>query len=144
MFIQDVELFRGIPSHIIDEIAKLIIQESHKVGDVIFREGDVAEFLYILEDGAIDLIVQEGNDLSFHINTTGTVFGWSSLVDPNRYTSTVQCAKESKMIKIDAARLMRILQRHHVESLTIMKRLAGVISARLVNTYKEIVSGKKR
>jgi hypothetical protein len=39
---------------------------------------------------------------------------------------------------------MRVFQRHHAESLTIMKRLAGVISTRLVNSYKEIVSGGKR
>jgi hypothetical protein len=52
--------------------------------------------------------------------------------------------KESKIIKIDAERLMRVFQRHPSEGLTVMKRLAGVISTRLVNSYKEIVSGGKR
>jgi hypothetical protein len=29
MFIQEVELFKGIPSHIIDEIAELVTQERY-------------------------------------------------------------------------------------------------------------------
>ncbi|HBH88023.1 MAG TPA: hypothetical protein DDY17_10555 [Syntrophaceae bacterium] len=144
MFIQEVELFQGIPSHIIDEIAELITQESRQAGDVIFREGDVADFLYILEDGDINLIIQGEKRLSFPVNMIGAVFGWSSLIDPNRYTATAKCVEESKILKIDAERLMRVFQRHHAESLTIMKRLAGVISTRLVNSYKEIVSGGKR
>jgi len=47
MFIQEVELFKGIPSHIIDEIAELVTQESHPAGHVLFREGDFADYLYL-------------------------------------------------------------------------------------------------
>ncbi|HVO68104.1 MAG TPA: cyclic nucleotide-binding domain-containing protein [Syntrophales bacterium] len=143
MFIREVELFQGIPSHIIDEIAKLVTQESYHIGDVIFREGEVAEFLYILEEGQIDLIITGQRLLSFPMDKTGSVFGWSSLVEPNRYTAMAECVKESKVIKIDAERLMRVFQRHPAEGLTIMRRLAGVIATRLVTSYKEVASKKE-
>ena len=143
MFIQEVELFQRISSHIIDEIAELVTQESHPAGDVVFREGDVADFLYILEEGEINLIIQGEKRLFFPVDKTGSVLGWSSLVEPNRYTATAECVKESKIIKIDAERLMRVFQRHPAEGLTIMKRLAGVIAARLVKSYKEVVAGRK-
>jgi CRP-like cAMP-binding protein len=143
MFIKEVELFQGIPSHIIDEIAELVTQESHHAGDVIFREGEVAEFLYILEEGEINLIIPGEKRLSFPMDKTGSLFGWSSLVEPNRYTATAECVKESKVLKIDAEQLMRVFQRHPAESLTIMKRLAGVIANRLVKSYKEIASKKE-
>jgi len=143
VFIKEVELFRGIPSRIIDQIADLATQENHNAGDVIFREGEVAECLYILEEGEINLIIQGEKRLSFPMDKTGSVFGWSSLVEPNRYTATAECVKESKVLKIDAERLMRVFQRHPAESLTIMKRLAGVIANRLVNSYKEVARKKK-
>jgi CRP-like cAMP-binding protein len=143
MFIQEVELFQGIPSHIIDEIAELITQESHKAGHVLLKEDDFADYLYILEEGEINLTIQGENYLSFSIDKTGSVFGWSSLVDPNRYTATAECIKESKVIKIDADRLMRIFHKHPVEGLTIMRRLAGVIAMRLVKSYQEIIASRK-
>jgi CRP-like cAMP-binding protein len=110
---------------------------------VVFREGDVADFLYILEEGAINLVIRGEKRLFFPVDKTGSVLGWSSLVEPNRYTATAECVKESKIIKIDAERLMRVFQRHPSEGLTVMKRLAGVIAARLIQSYKEAVAGRK-
>jgi CRP-like cAMP-binding protein len=139
MFIQEVELFKGIPSHIIDEIAELVTQESHPAGHVLFREGDFADYLYILEEGDLDLTVKRDKQLSFSVDKTGSVFGWSSLVEPNLYTAKAECVKESRVIKIDADRLMRVFQKHPAEGLTIMKRLAGVIATRLIKSYKEVI-----
>jgi len=132
MFIQEVELFKGIPSHFIDEIAELVTEESHPAGHVLFREGDFADYLYILEEGELDLTVKKEKQLSFPVDKTGFVFGWSSLVEPNLYTAKAECVKESRVIKIDADRLMRVFQKHPAEGLTIMKRLAGVIATRLM------------
>jgi CRP-like cAMP-binding protein len=139
MFIQEVELFKGIPSHIIDEIAELVTQESYPAGHVLFREGDFADYLYILEEGELDLTVKRDKQLSFSVDKTGSVFGWSSLVEPNLYTAKAECVKESRVIKIDADRLMRVFQKHPAEGLTIMKRLAGVIATRLIKSYKEVI-----
>jgi CRP-like cAMP-binding protein len=139
MFIQEVELFKGIPSHIIDEIAELVTQESHPAGHVLFREGDFADYLYILEEGELDLTVKREKQLFFPVDKTGSVFGWSSLVEPNLYTAEAVCVKESRVIKIDADRLMRLFQKHPAEGLTIMRRLAGVIATRLIKSYKEVI-----
>ena len=139
MFIQEVELFKGIPSHIIDEIAEIVTEESYPAGHVLFREGDFADYLYILEEGELDLTIKKGKQLSFPVDKTGSVFGWSSLVEPNLYTAKAECVKESSVIKIDADRLMRVFQKHPAEGLTIMKRLAGVIATRLIKSYKEFI-----
>jgi CRP-like cAMP-binding protein len=143
MFIQEVELFQGIPSHVIGEISELVTQESRPPGYVLFREGDVADFLYTLEEGEINLIIQAQKDFSFPVIKAGSVFGWSSLVEPNRYTATAECVRDSKVLKIDAERLMRVFQRHPAESLIIMKRLAGVIATRLLKSYKEFAASRK-
>jgi CRP-like cAMP-binding protein len=143
MFIQEVELFQGIPTHIIDEIAELITQESYKAGHILFQEGDFADYLYILEEGEINLTFQGEKRLSFPMDKMGAVLGWSSLVEPRMYTAAAECMKDSKIIKIDADRMMRVFQRHPAEGLTIMRRLAGVIAARLVKSYQELIASRK-
>lgn len=143
MFIQEVELFQGIPSHIIDEIAKLVIQEHHRAGHVLFHDDDFADYLYILEEGEIDLTITGDTQLTFPVDAAGSVFGWSSLVEPRRYTAASACVKDSKIIKIDADRLLRVFQMHPTEGLTIMRRLAGVIAMRLLKCYQQMVALKK-
>jgi len=143
MFVREIELFNGIASHIIDEIAELATEETFPLGHVLFRKGDVADYLYILEEGAVNIVIQEQGHISFPVNQLGRVLGWSALVEPNRYTATAECVKDSKVIKIDGGRLMRILEKHPREGMTIMRRLAGVIATRLVKSYQEVSASQR-
>ena len=143
MFFQEVELFHGIPSHIIDEIAELVIQENHKAGQILFKEGDFADYLYILEEGEIKLAIKGDKQLSFSMDKTGSIFGWSALVEPRRYTATADCVKDCKVIKVDADRLMSTFQKHPAEGLAIMRRLAGVIADRLMKSYQGLTAARK-
>jgi CRP/FNR family transcriptional regulator, cyclic AMP receptor protein len=142
MFTREVDLFKGIATHVIDEIAKLAVEEVYPKGKVLFKRDDFADSLYILEDGRVDLVIQGDERFSFPLNQPGYVFGWSALVEPNRYTATAECVEESKAIKLDGDRLMRVFEKHPMEGLTIMKRLAGVIGTRLDTIYQRFTSSR--
>ncbi len=139
MFIKESELFKGIASHIINEVAGIGTEEVFPAGHVLFQKGYFAEFLYILEEGEVDITIEGQKRLSFSVNQPANVFGWSALVEPNQYTATAECVKESKVIKLDGDRLMRLFEKHPSEGLKVMKRLAGVIATRLVNSYEEVI-----
>ena len=141
MFVREVDLFKGIASHIIDEIAQLAVEEVYPKGKVIFNRGDFADSLYILEEGRVDLVIQGKKRYTFPIHP-GYVFGWSALVEPNRYTAAAECIDESKVIKLDGNRLMRLFEKHPSEGLTIMKRLAGVMGTRLDRFYQQFTSAR--
>jgi CRP-like cAMP-binding protein len=141
MFVKEVDLFKGIASHIIDEIAQLAVEEVHPKGKVIFNRGDFAESLYILEEGRVDLVIHGKKRYAFPIHP-GYVFGWSALVEPNRYTAAAECIDESKVIKLDGTRLMHVFEKHPTEGLTVMKRLAGVIGTRLDKFYRQFTAAK--
>jgi len=143
MFIRETDLFSELPSHIIDEIASLAVEEMFPAGQVLFRRGDLAESLYILEEGAVDITISEGGLVSFPLTSSGDVFGWSALVEPNRYTASAECMKESKVIRIDGARLMRVFEKHPAEGLHVMRRLCGVIASRLSESYKALMSARE-
>jgi CRP-like cAMP-binding protein len=139
MFVREIEIFDGIASHIIDEIAELAAEETFPSGHVLFRKGDVADYLYILEDGAVNLTIHGQGQISFPLNQLGQVLDWSALVEPNRHTATAECVKDSKVTKIDGGLLMRILEKHPREGMTVMRRLAGVIATRLVKSHQEVI-----
>jgi len=137
MIIREVELFRSVPSHIIDEIAQLVTEESFSAKHVLFREGDFADSLYILAEGQVVLNIQGEKPLTIAVDESGSVFGWSALVEPRLYTATAECTMDSNVIKIDGDRLFRVFERHPREGLMIMRRLAGVIASRLVQSYRK-------
>jgi CRP-like cAMP-binding protein len=138
MFIQEAELFERIPSHIIDEIAEFAIEESYPADHVLFSEGDLADDLYILEDGQVHLALRGEDLIVFPVTQEGSVFGWSAIVEPQRYTTTAKFAKDSKVIKIHGERMLVLLEKHPHEGLIIMRRLAGVIATRLVQSYHKL------
>ena len=136
MHIREVELFEGIPSHVIDEIAHLAGKESFPAEHVLFREGEFAESLYILKDGQVAITIQGKTPVTFPIDEPGSAFGWSALVEPRRYTATAEFTMDSQVIKIDGERLLRVFENHPLDGLTIMRRVAGVISRRLIRSYE--------
>ena len=140
MFIKEAEIFKGVPSHVINKIAEHVTVEQFPSGHVLFERGKFADTLYILEDGAIDISVKGKKHLSLPVNEPGEMFGWSALVEPNQYTATAQCVKESKVIKVDGELMTRVFEKHPSEGLTIMKRLAGVIASRLVSSHEGILA----
>ena len=138
MFVLETELFNRIPSHIIHEIAKFAQEESYPEEHVLFREGELAEFLYILESGQVAITVQGEERTVFPVTQTGSVFGWSAIVEPRRYTATAECVIDTKVVKIDGERLMGLLERHPHEGLIVMRRLAGIIATRLIQSYQRL------
>ena len=143
MFIKEVDLFLGIPSHMIDEIAALATEEVFAAGSILFQSGESADSLFILEEGRVEITIGEEGHTCFPLDRSGDMFGWSALVEPNQYTGSARCVRESKVIRIDGNRLMRIFEKHPTEGLRVMMRLAGVIASRLVKSYQEILTSRK-
>ncbi len=143
MFIREAELFKGMPGHVQTEITDISKEEVLSVGHVLFKQGDTADYLYIMQEGLIEITVQAEERMIFSVDEFDSVFGWSALVEPRRYTATAKCKKNSKVVKIDGDRLMRIFQNHPVEGLGVMRRLAGIVAGRLMGCYDELTKSER-
>jgi CRP-like cAMP-binding protein len=143
MFIREAELLRGMPEHIHAEISGISTEEALPEGHELFKQGDSADFLYILAEGLVEITVQGEERITFSVADPDSVFGWSALVEPRQYTAGARCKKMSRVVKIDGDRLMRVFQHHPVEGLGVMSRLAGIIAGRLVNCYDELTKSER-
>ncbi|MDY0042663.1 MAG: cyclic nucleotide-binding domain-containing protein [Desulforhabdus sp.] len=138
MYIQELELFQRLPSHIINEVAKLCVEESYPAEHVLFRKGEDADYLYLLEDGQVAVTVEGEKKVVFPITESGAIFGWSALVEPRKYTASAEFVMDSKVMKLDGERMLRLFERYPAEGLLIMRRLAGVVAARLLESYQRL------
>ena len=142
MIIRKIDLFQGIDVEVMKEIANISVEENYAKDTVLFKQGEEAECLYILEEGAVKLTIKNGGTLIYSLSEPGEVFGWSSVVEPGLYTASSICSKDSKVVKIEREKLNKLFQLHPDVGLKILRRLGGVFSKRLSSAYRDLLSAR--
>ena len=137
MFIRQADLFEGISANAKRIIEAQGIERSHKAEDVVFKEGDDAEYFYMLEEGKVDLFVGKQEEVRFLVYYPGEIFGWSALVKPHRYLASARCATESTITKVPRTAVDIIAKDYPSDGQLIYKHLAGILAERLIAAYRE-------
>jgi CRP-like cAMP-binding protein len=141
MIVKEIELFKDIDYAVINKM--ICVEENYSKDTVLFEKGQDATFLYILVAGTINLVIQNGGSLTYTLTEPGEVFGWSSMVESGQYTASGVCATDVKAVKIEKEMLDKIFSIHPEAGLKILKRLAGVVSRRLSNAYRDLLSARR-
>jgi len=105
------------------------------------KEGQQAEELFVLKEGAIELLtkVETGFDLPIAIfRNPGDCTGTSSLVEPYIYSLNSRCVEDSRMIVITKTALKKLMQEDHELGCTVMRNLAQQMLDRLKETRQEL------
>jgi CRP/FNR family cyclic AMP-dependent transcriptional regulator len=146
MFIEKAYLFHGMSQQFMDRIAACLARESGEAGTFLFKRGDPANYLYILEEGRVRLSYGEEGHVAFVISNPGDAIGWSSLVERDVYMASAECLSFVRIAKIPGAQLAEIFNQDPSCGLIFFKRLARLIGERLVGFYKLIPAahGEKR
>ena len=139
MVIEEVQLFRQLSTDFMRELGNTIQEESYPANQTVFNQGDAADSLYILVGGGINLVVRDKGSMNFMVEIPGEVFGWSSLVEAKKYTASAVTYSPTRVMKINTARLEHIFERHPRDAYVVMRRLAGVVGKRLMNTYRDLM-----
>ncbi|HEX8991639.1 MAG TPA: Crp/Fnr family transcriptional regulator [Anaerolineales bacterium] len=113
-----------------------------KAGEVIFREGDTHESVYIVLQGrvALELFVPHRGRVRFYTAEPWEIFGWSS-VTPNVHlrTAGATAVLDGALLKVDAAKLNGACEEDHDLGYLVMRRLARVVAGRLQVTRLQLL-----
>ena len=120
------------PAHI--EILVQHAQErSFVVGDMLFRQMDMAEHFYILMDGSIKVQVPAIMGPALVVQTLGAsdILGWSWLIPPYKWTFEAKAELDSRVLVFDGKALLQHCETDNKFGYTLMKMFAGLMSERL-------------
>jgi CRP-like cAMP-binding protein len=131
-------LFEGLTKEQLKAVADISEETSCQHGAVLFWEGDLAEHLYILLEGEINIFVQLSSrpdrvTVSI-ISEPYLHIGWSGLVAPHIYSASALCESDCRLAAIDGEALMKILEDDPEMGFVVMCRIAEVLSSRARNT----------
>ena len=137
MFIQESELFKELDEKTATEIAKIMVQETYEKGSVVYDQSGHAEHFFILWEGKVQLSMGAEAEIDYLVNRRGEVFGWSSLMDREHYSTRAECLERSKIYRIDKQQMESILKKYPYTGMIFYKKLAGAVLKRLLYMYEE-------
>ena len=144
------EVFLGLEDSDLAKIAALPSSRAldFQPGETIFQAGRKAEYLYVIKEGQIDLVMEAPSSkqvtkVVIDTVTTGGTFGWSALVKPHFYTGSAVCAQLSRVVAVSGAELTALFEQDNRLGYQIYQRLCQVIGARLRNMEQVLIRGKR-
>jgi CRP-like cAMP-binding protein len=134
-------LFRGLDPQDLSLLSERLQTDSFSDDEIIFGQGDRADRLYVLISGkvAIQFKPEDGDTITVTEIKEGGVFGWSSALGRQTYTSCAVCLEESEALSMVGDELRELCATHPETGIIILERLAEVIASRLRNAHAHVV-----
>jgi len=108
-----IPLFRNVPSKQLEPLRVAAVPQVFGNGAAIFRQGDIPKFFYIVEEGAVDIVLPTmSDDLTIASFETGSFFGELSVFDHQPRTATARAAMETKLTCIPLGAIAELLENH--------------------------------
>lgn len=139
-------IFEGLNEGQLERIAALCREEVHDAGVEIFREGEEAEYLYLLLVGTVALEMQiqawpqePPRRVVIEVVTRGEPFGWSALAEPYILTLSAKTLERTRVILIKGVDLYQLFERDQEIGYLVMERLTSVVGRRLRDTREKLI-----
>ncbi len=135
MYLKQKDLFGALDKDFVKEIMDIAESRSHQAGEMLFHEGDPADWLFVLLKGRVKLTLGRTGRVVYVVSHAGEMFGWSSLVGRTNYSASGECMLPTKLLRFDKTRLEKIIYDDAAASVTLFKTLAAILGERLIRSY---------
>jgi phosphoserine phosphatase RsbU/P len=135
-----IPFFTDLPSDELDRLMSELEVVNLKSGDILFREGEVGEHLYIVMSGELEILMGPGTDdeLVLNILHEGEYIGEMSIIQPEgQRSASARAFGDVVLLSMSRTQFKDLLQRHP----ELAKSMVSVLSQRLVNTNVQTFRG---
>lgn len=134
--LRNIQLFSSLTEDEIGQITDKIRIVEFKKNEVVLREEDTNEFMYIVLEGKVKVIqvTEDGKEILLAIHKARDFFGEVSLIDGMTSPATVQAAEDSFIAFISKKDFYRLL----VVQPKVVEKLLQILCSRLRDSWKRI------
>ena len=121
----------------LDRLSAIATLHELESGEVLFKEGDREDFLYILLEGQVELEIEvpTHGQMAFYKAEALDIIGWSSLTPIVRQrTASAKARQQSLLLGLQRELLEQLCDEDHDLGYIIMRRLANLVANRLLTT----------
>ncbi|MCL7451428.1 MAG: cyclic nucleotide-binding domain-containing protein [Anaerolineae bacterium] len=134
------ELFADLSDKELGQLAAIVCEERHEPGSLICAERELADRLFVLSRGRVQLQIrlrghlEPAGEATIEEVEPGRIFGWSSLVKQRRFTASARALDPVAVLSIRADDLRALFDQSPHIGFVVMKQLAEVVASRLQHT----------
>jgi CRP/FNR family transcriptional regulator, cyclic AMP receptor protein len=130
------DLFRDLKASYLDIILMICEEVRYLAGDIIFREGDPGDAIYLIAQGAVEIVLEPRSpdeaQIPVAVMAPNSTFGEATLVETaGRRTATARCRTDAQLVRIQRDRLLRLCYDYPQIGFQVMHRIAAELSTKL-------------
>ena len=112
----------------------------YKTGDTVYFHGEKADHMYVVLDGSVLLRLPGRGGISVPIDlaTAGVMFGACRCFDIDTYSTTAECMQDSKLMRIEAAALRRVMDEDLLMGYAMQRRISQIYFERYLETMRKL------
>ena len=143
-----VDLFSGIRTEGLERIAAICSEQSFRVGDIVFREGDVGDKLFLILEGKVRISreVSGMGEEALAVLGQGQAFGEMALIDEFPRSADARVHERCRLLVLTKEQLEDLLLLEKDLAYEILWNFVRILSARLRETNDKMtflsVTGK--
>ena len=108
-----VHLFRDLPEEQLTSLVGHCERMLFEPGDVIFRKGDSADWLYVVEEGSIEIVIpSEGEEIVLATFAPGSFFGELGVFDQRPRNATARATEGAALVGVPAHAVSALIEKH--------------------------------
>lgn len=133
-------VFGSLDDEQLKKVSMITKDDTVEIGTTIFNEGDPANALFILVEGAVDLFYRSEEEYhpknirEFSVGeiNPGEVFAISALIEPFKLGATARAAQNCRLLKINAVELRKICKGDQDMAYQCLKKIVKALLERLM------------
>jgi CRP-like cAMP-binding protein len=140
--LEGIAFLREMPSEFVQRIAGVAQFVSTKEQDVLFREGDAADNIFLIARGTVSLEICAAGAGCRQILTLGAgeLLGWSSLLGQSRFTARARTLRAAQLVQISVPKLLQLCDSDAKFGYELMRRTAIALAKRLSAARIQLVN----
>jgi len=139
--LEDHPFLKGLDNKYIQLVAGCASNLKFEEGEFLFREGEEANWFFIIRQGkvALETFASERGSLMIDTLNEGEVLGWSWLIPPHFWHFDARAVEQTRVIALDGKCLRGKCETDHTLGFELLKRFASIIEQRLEATRLQLL-----
>lgn len=133
-YLGESSLFLGLNPGEAQRLAELAETGTYGDGETVVVEGSLGDSLYVLHDGAVDILARDRGGSEVLLTTVtdqGAFFGEVALVDPGPRSATIRARGNARLLRFTVDRLETFFAEFPETQVLVLRNIARVLARRL-------------
>lgn len=139
--LRQVEFLKSLPEEDLRVLLPTIAVRQFGAGEILVRQGDQGDTLYIIRSGVVDVIghTSDGNSRLLNKLSAADYFGEASLMTGEPRTADIRAATDVEVIEMDREGLRRLFK-EHPEAAT---QISQIVAERMEDRIKKLAQDSR-